>query len=188
MILGNRSPKQSEALKRCETLLSKISAHRNAVHFLQPVDPIALRIPDYPKIVRDPMDLGTIKKKLKAREYLNPSEMLIDLNKVWANSFLYNPVSSQMHAITKAIADYAEALIPEFIEDKYEEFSLPRPKFTKEKSKDSGEYMPPGIKIPFPGSMADRPLSYEEKRTLTEMIKSTIGSSRPQSRRNVQSF
>lgn len=161
-------------MKKCENLLAKLSIHRHAVHFLQPVDPIALRIPDYPKIVKEPIDLGTIKKKLRAMEYKSPSQMLSDINKVWANSFLYNPVNSMMHSITKSIADYFQSIISEFIDDPLEEMSPPKPKFYKEKSKDSGEYLPPGIKIPFPGSMADRPLSYEEKRTLTEMIKSNL--------------
>lgn len=174
MLLGNKSPKQSEAIRKCENLLNKLCTHRNAIHFLQPVDPVALRIPDYPKIVREPMDLGTIRKKLAAREYRTPAQMLADINKVWSNSFLYNPVSSQMHAITKSISDYYQTILPDYIDDLQEEMSSPRPKLTKHKSKDAGEYLPPGIKIPYPGSMADRPLSYEEKRILTEMIKSNL--------------
>lgn len=185
MILGNRSPKQSEAMRKCENLLNKVSAHRNAVHFLQPVDPVALRIPDYPKIVKEPMDLGTVRAKLRAHEYRNPSQMLADINKVWTNSFLYNPVNSTMHTITKSISDHFQLAIQEFIDDPMEEMSPPRPKFSKDRSKDGGDYLPPGIKIPYPGSMADRPLSYEEKRTLTEMIKSNLRSPRPQQGRNI---
>lgn len=172
MILGNKSPKQTEGMKKCENLLNKLCTHRHATYFLQPVDPIALNIPDYPKIIKEPMDLGTIRKRLKAKEYRNPGEMLTDITKVWSNSFLYNPLNSSMHSITKSISDYFQSIYQQYIDNPLEEMSPPRTKLTKERSKESADYLPPGIKIPFPGFMADRPLTYEEKRILTEMIKS----------------
>lgn len=40
-----------------------------AYYFNTPVDPVALNLPDYPKIIKKPMDLGTIAHKLERREY-----------------------------------------------------------------------------------------------------------------------
>jgi len=37
--------------------------------FLQPVDPIYLGIPDYYKIIQNPIDLSTIEKKLRNNLY-----------------------------------------------------------------------------------------------------------------------
>lgn len=168
MILGTKSPKATEALKKCEALLNKLATHKHAIHFLQPVDPVLLGIPDYPSIVKEPIDLGTIKKKLKSKEYKNPLEMMRDIEKVWSNSFLYNPVNTMMHSITTSISEYYQSL-KIMIENPYEDMSSLILRQTKSDI-DHGY----GIKIPYPGSMADRPLSYEDKRILTEMIKSSI--------------
>jgi hypothetical protein len=43
--------------------------------FLEPVDWKALGIPDYPTIIKNPMDLGTISKKLKENKYTDPWEV-----------------------------------------------------------------------------------------------------------------
>jgi len=37
--------------------------------FNQPVDPVALNIPDYPIVIKNPMDLGTVRNKLRANAY-----------------------------------------------------------------------------------------------------------------------
>lgn len=51
-------------------IIKKIVSKPLAYPFLLPVDPVALGIPDYVNIVKNPMDLGTIKGKLKAKNYL----------------------------------------------------------------------------------------------------------------------
>ncbi len=48
-------------------------AHRNAWPFNQPVDPVALNIPDYLDVVKQPMDLGTVLKNLDAGELTSPA-------------------------------------------------------------------------------------------------------------------
>ena len=45
----------------CEALLTSLRQHRFAMPFNKPVDYVALDIPDYPLVIREPMDLGTIK-------------------------------------------------------------------------------------------------------------------------------
>jgi hypothetical protein len=55
-----------------EKILEKLMAHRNAWPFNQPVDPVALNIPDYLDVVKQPMDLGTVLKNLDAGELTSP--------------------------------------------------------------------------------------------------------------------
>lgn len=43
----------------------------NAHIFAEPVDWEKLEIPDYPVIIKNPMDFGTIKTKLKEHKYSN---------------------------------------------------------------------------------------------------------------------
>lgn len=53
-------------------IVKKLRRHENAWPFNQPVDPVALKVPDYLQIVKNPMDLGTIEDKInKGRFYLN---------------------------------------------------------------------------------------------------------------------
>jgi len=96
-------------------LLKPISKMDQAFYFLQPVDVVALRIPDYPTIVREPMDLGTIEKKLDASSYATTEEFVADVKLVWYNARLYNPVGSVVHeaarALEKAFDDRLEALV-----------------------------------------------------------------------------
>jgi bromodomain-containing factor 1 len=42
--------------------------------FLAPVDPVALGIPTYFTIIKRPMDLSTMKKKLDANDYFSSAD------------------------------------------------------------------------------------------------------------------
>jgi hypothetical protein len=58
--------------------------------FLAPVDPIALGIPTYFDIVKNPMDMGTIQSKLENSRYVSPDEFEADVRLVLHNCFLFN--------------------------------------------------------------------------------------------------
>ena len=47
----------SDELKKCWRILKQLQKHESAYPFLVPVDPVLLEIPDYPEIVKEPMDL-----------------------------------------------------------------------------------------------------------------------------------
>lgn len=55
--------------KAAHRLLYTLLRNQKAYIFAHPVNYIELRIPDYPQIVKNPMDFETIKKKLKAHKY-----------------------------------------------------------------------------------------------------------------------
>lgn len=57
---------------------------------MEPVDPIKYNILDYFDIIRNPMDLGTVKKKLSHNCYLKAEEFIDDMTLVWQNCFTYN--------------------------------------------------------------------------------------------------
>lgn len=58
--------------------------------FGKPVDPVALGIPDYPDIIKKPMDLGTIRTGLKLGSYANADEVLRDVYLTFRNCLRYN--------------------------------------------------------------------------------------------------
>jgi hypothetical protein len=51
----------SKPLDACLDILQELMAHEYGWVFNTPVDPILLNIPDYFDIIKNPMDLGTIK-------------------------------------------------------------------------------------------------------------------------------
>lgn len=62
--------------------------------FNEPVDWVKLKIPDYPRIVQQPMDLGTVKKKLGLNVYQSAHQFVEDVNLVFTNCRLYNGTES----------------------------------------------------------------------------------------------
>ncbi|THH11445.1 hypothetical protein EW146_g8048 [Bondarzewia mesenterica] len=65
----------NEQLRFCGKLLDQLhrKQHQNIVgHFAQPVDPVALNIPDYPSIIKKPTDLSTMRNKLDANMIPRP--------------------------------------------------------------------------------------------------------------------
>nr|GAT47895.1 bromodomain-containing protein [Mycena chlorophos] len=84
----------AEQLKFCSTILNVL--HRKpyypiAHHFYEPVDHVALDIPTYPKIVKKPMDLSTMRKKLDDGEYPNAQRFYDDFKLMIRNCFAFNP-------------------------------------------------------------------------------------------------
>tara|TARA_B110000459_G_C16361624_1_gene381247 strand:- start:111 stop:698 length:588 start_codon:yes stop_codon:yes gene_type:complete len=82
---------------RCTALLYQLEKHECAVIFTEPVDHIGLGIPDYPQIVKKPMDLGTIGKKIEAGAYDvdGPTAFVQDCTLTFENCLLYNPVGTE---------------------------------------------------------------------------------------------
>ena len=48
---------------------------------------------DYYKIIKIPMDMGTIKKRLESHYYWNAQECIQDFNTMFTNCYIYNKVS-----------------------------------------------------------------------------------------------
>lgn len=65
-----------------------------AVNFLKPVDFKALGLTDYPIIIKNPMDLSTVRKKIKSDKYSTVEEVLEDLMLIWENCRTYNQAGS----------------------------------------------------------------------------------------------
>ena len=67
-----------------------------AVLFLEPVDWEKLRLPLYPNIIKNPMDLKTIKEKLDRNQYSNIFEFNKDINLTWSNAKAFNKPGSDI--------------------------------------------------------------------------------------------
>ncbi|KAJ1914217.1 hypothetical protein IWQ60_008893 [Tieghemiomyces parasiticus] len=92
-------------------LIRKLQAHPSAAPFLQPVDPIALGIPHYTKIVRHPMDLSTIERKLlKPGVYKDYVAVRADVDLMLSNCFVFNPPGNPVHDTGRALETFFSKL------------------------------------------------------------------------------
>ena len=74
-----------------ETLMSE--THVQNI-FGVPVDPIAMNLPDYPDVIKHPMDLGTVKSRLSSGYYRDVQQFSADVHLTFDNAMLYNPSST----------------------------------------------------------------------------------------------
>ncbi len=77
----------------------------DAKPFLTPVDVVLLNIPNYPNIVKNPMDLKTMEENLKDDRYAFVQAVRADLAQIVENTTLFNgpdhPVTRSGHAMAK---------------------------------------------------------------------------------------
>jgi hypothetical protein len=66
--ISNEMPYRRDLL----TLIKAVATRPCARLFLRPVDPKALGIEDYFDVIKHPMDIGTVRRKLERNEYKTP--------------------------------------------------------------------------------------------------------------------
>jgi len=97
----NKVAKLDKDLSVCHTLLSEVGGHEEAWPFLYPV-PLK-QFPTYKKIVKAPMDVSTIRKKLNDGMYKSREEFKRDVNLIFANCEIFNeddsPVGKAGHSM-----------------------------------------------------------------------------------------
>ena len=67
------------------------------------VDPVALNIPTYFSIIKQPMDFGTIQQKLNHSEYESAKDFDLDAQLVFANCYKFNPAGHPIHELGKQL-------------------------------------------------------------------------------------
>lgn len=104
------APSTSKAtlMKQCENLLKKLMSHQHGPVFNEPVDIVKLKIPDYFTVIKHPMDLGTIKKRLTSGAYLSPLEFLADVRLTFSNAMIYNPPGNIVHIMADTMSKFFE--------------------------------------------------------------------------------
>ncbi|XP_062853383.1 bromodomain testis-specific protein isoform X1 [Trichomycterus rosablanca] len=109
---GGRRTKLSERLRYCSGILKEMFAKRHAAYawpFYEPVDAVALGLHDYHDIIHQPMDLGTIKKKMDSREYTDALQFAADIRLMFSNCYKYNPPGHEVVAMARKLQDVFES-------------------------------------------------------------------------------
>ncbi|KAL1605378.1 transcription initiation at TATA-containing promoter protein [Paraconiothyrium brasiliense] len=108
-----RKKKYQLELKFCENVLSELLKPKYAKFswpFMAPVDPVALNIPSYMKIIKKPMDFGTVKKNLDAGVYQNAKDFYNDAQLVFLNCFKFNPETDEVNKMGKQLNEVFNSL------------------------------------------------------------------------------
>lgn len=95
-------------MKQCETLLGRLMSHQFGWVFENPVDVVKLNIPDYLTIIKHPMDLGSIKKKIASGLYSTPLDFLADVRLTFSNAMTYNPRGHDVHFMAQTLSKFFE--------------------------------------------------------------------------------
>uniref|UniRef100_A0A3B4ZVB2 Bromodomain-containing protein 3-like n=1 Tax=Stegastes partitus TaxID=144197 RepID=A0A3B4ZVB2_9TELE len=83
-----------EQLKCCNDVLKELLSKKHSSYawpFYKPVDVEALELHDYHDIIKYPMDLSTVKKKLNGGEYEDTQAFAADVRLIFSNCYKYNP-------------------------------------------------------------------------------------------------
>ncbi|TAQ87607.1 hypothetical protein B7494_g4058 [Chlorociboria aeruginascens] len=103
---------QEELYEAAEKVLSELKAMTEySGPFLTRVN--KREAPDYYNIIKHPMDLGTMTKKLKTLAYKSKSEFVADLDLIWSNCLKYNAdIAHPLRRNANSMRKEAEKLVP----------------------------------------------------------------------------
>ncbi|XP_063359454.1 nucleosome-remodeling factor subunit NURF301 [Cydia amplana] len=107
--------KDFENLKR---LIKQIQLHKNAWPFMEPVDP--REAPTYYKIIKEPMDLQTVERKVNEQTYSMLSEFIGDMTKIFDNCRYFNPKDSEFYRCADGLEAFFAQKIKYFREKLFE--------------------------------------------------------------------
>ncbi|ELW72633.1 Bromodomain testis-specific protein [Tupaia chinensis] len=101
-----RSVKENEQLRHCNEILKEMLAKKHLSYawpFYNPVDVNALGLHNYYDIVKNPMDLGTIKRKMDNQEYKDAYEFAADVRLMFMNCYKYNPPDHEVVSMARML-------------------------------------------------------------------------------------
>lgn len=84
----------------CYLILKRLKKSIYAWPFKIPVDPKALKIPEYINVIQEPMDLKTVEDNIKRESYQHPGEFHRDIYKILMNSYKFNQKNSEVFQTT----------------------------------------------------------------------------------------
>ncbi|KAL3930167.1 MAG: hypothetical protein SGBAC_011880, partial [Bacillariaceae sp.] len=109
----------TEAFRECQNIVKYLQRQSKIGPFLEPVDPVALNIPNYFTIVKHPMDVTTLSEKLEDGHYSSvppgqssvksPTARMLngpfrkDVERIFDNAMAFNPPDDWIHIAASAV-------------------------------------------------------------------------------------
>jgi hypothetical protein len=97
--IRNPNPNEASLMKACKDILTKLRKHKSGWVFNEPVDVEGMGLHDYYDIIKQPMDLGTVKSRLARDFYRSPAEFANDVRLTFTNALTYNPKGHLVHGM-----------------------------------------------------------------------------------------
>jgi hypothetical protein len=97
-----------EWVEHAHSLLKRAQKHSKGRCFVEPVDPEELGIPDYFDVIKQPMDFGTVAKKLTGNEYASQDDYAADMRLIFDNAFTYNQENDEVWRAAKTMSNFFE--------------------------------------------------------------------------------
>ena len=156
MCFSGRNTNQLHYLKTI--VMKAVWKHQFGWPFQTPVDALKLNIPDYHKIIKNPMDFGTIKKRLENNYYWSAKECIKDFNTVFTNCYVYNKAGEDIVVMAQTLEKLFLTKIATMPKEEVEMAATVAATTPKEK---------PGKKLPLPGQSTAAPTSTRPVRSMS---------------------
>ncbi|KAK8834050.1 hypothetical protein M9Y10_043819 [Tritrichomonas musculus] len=76
--------------EKCLKIVDKLISFSICVPFVEMVDPVNDGVQDYYDIIKNPMSLNEVRKRIVSKKYKDISEFQKDINLIWSNARKYN--------------------------------------------------------------------------------------------------
>ncbi|KAM8744263.1 bromodomain-containing protein 3-like isoform 3-T7 [Acanthopagrus schlegelii] len=116
----------NEQLKFCNDILKEMLSKKHVAYawpFYKPVDAVALQLHDYHDIIKYPMDLSTVKKKMDRGEYQDAQGFAADIRLIFSNCYKYNPPHHDVNALARKLQSVFEQRFAQMPEETVEMIS-----------------------------------------------------------------
>lgn len=104
---------QESLQRKCDQLIKSLLKRSQGVHFSRPVEWKKMGLTDYPKLIKEPMDLGTVAERVGKLYYLRLEQFANDVRLVWKNAFIFNAPDSLYFKAAKTLSDVFEKRVEE---------------------------------------------------------------------------
>ncbi|XP_064486868.1 ATPase family AAA domain-containing protein 2-like [Ornithodoros turicata] len=125
-------------------ILAKLMRDRRYTMFCKPVD--AAEVPDYREVIREPMDLETMRSKIDLHQYQTVAEFQKDIDLICSNALEYNPdrdpVDKNIRHRACALRDAAYALVDTELDWEFEKICQDILQARKDRGEDFSQYAP----------------------------------------------
>ncbi|CAH8549489.1 unnamed protein product [Heterobilharzia americana] len=107
---------REELLRHFLQLHEEIYNDKYAEPFRAPVDPVMLHIPDYFQVIKEPMDLTTIRNNLEDGKYADPWQVVDHFRLMFNNAWLYNKKTSKVYKMCTKLAELFQSRIDQVMQ------------------------------------------------------------------------
>ncbi|KAJ8925460.1 hypothetical protein NQ315_009294 [Exocentrus adspersus] len=151
-------------------MCKKLASNKLFFMFTKPVD--TEEVPDYPTIIKQPMDLETMMTKVDFHRYECAKDFLNDIELICQNALEYNPARTsadkQIRHRACSLRDYAYTLIKTEMDTDFEEKCQEISKKRKERKHCPTKYLPAYINTPDGAALIDQTKPMSEVQTTPE--------------------